>query len=180
MGRAVRCFGLSGRLEVDALIGYAQRKTGLADFGDDGWLRALKVLVDSINDEAGLTTTGQLIQRSRLAGALIQRLRIEEVLKRHPEVHDIDLGTIVMITGMQRTGTTLLQRLVNSHPGIRGVSGAEALDPVPAADPNDREAGHAGGGQPLRRRPFPTWPPSSWRSIRSTTGSRKRTSFCLT
>ncbi len=141
MGRAVRCFGLSGRLEVDALIGYAQRKTGLADFGDDGWLRALKVLVDSINDEAGLTTTGQLIQRSRLAGALIQRLRIEEVLKRHPEVHDIDLGTIVMITGMQRTGTTLLQRLVNSHPGIRGVSGAEALDPVPAADPNDREAG---------------------------------------
>ncbi len=173
MGRAVRCFGLSGRLEVDALIGYAQRKTGLADFGDDGWLRALKVLVDSINDEAGLTTTGQLIQRSRLAGALIHRLRIEEVLKRHPEVQGIDLGTIVMITGMQRTGTTLLQRLLNSHPGIRGVSGAEALNPVPAADPK-------GCGQALQRRPFPTWPPGSWRSIRSTTGSRKRTSFCLT
>ena len=124
---------------VDALTGYARRKTGLTDFGDGGCLRALKVLVDSINDEADLTTTGQLIQRSRIVGALIQRLRIEELLKRHPEIHDIGLGTIVMITGLQRTGTTLLQRLLNSHPAIRGVSGAEALDPVPAVDPKGRE-----------------------------------------
>ena len=139
IGRASRRFGLTRTLEVDALTGYAQRKTGLTDFGDDGCLRALKVLVDSINEEADLTTTGQLIQRSRLAGALIHRLRIEDLLKRHPEIHDIDLGTIVMVTGLQRTGTTLLQRLLNSHPAIRGVSGAEAMDPVPAADPEGRK-----------------------------------------
>ena len=145
IGGAGRRFGLSGRLEVDALIGCAQRRTGLTDFGDDGFLRALKVLVDSINDEARLTTTGQLIQRSRIAGALIHRLRIEDVLKRHPEVEDIDLGVIVMVTGMQRTGTTLLQRLLASHPVIRGLSVAEALDPVPAADPKGR-------GQAARRR----------------------------
>ena len=139
IGRAGRRFGLSGPLDVDALTGYAQRKTGLTDLGDEGCLRALKVLVDSINEEAELTTTGQLIQRSRLAGALIHRLRIEDLLKRHPEIHDIDLGTIVMVTGLQRTGTTLLQRLLNSHPAIRGVSGAEALDPVSAADPKGRK-----------------------------------------
>ena len=139
IGRAGRGLGFSGRLKVDALIGYARRKTGLTDLGDERCLSALKVLVDSINDEARLTETGRLIQRSRLAGALIHRLRIEDLLKRHPEIHDINLGTIVMITGLQRTGTTLLQRLLNSHPDIRGVTGAEAVDPVPAADPKPGE-----------------------------------------
>ena len=138
IGRAGPRFGLSGRLEVDSLIGHAQRKTGLTDFGEDGHLRALEVLVESINDEARLTAVGRQIQKSRLAAALVNRLRIEELLRRHPEIHDIDLGTIVLITGLPRTGTTLLQRLVNSHPGIRGISGAEALNPVSAIDPSER------------------------------------------
>ena len=138
----VRVFNLIGRagrnsgrcLEIDPLIDYARRKTGLTDFGEDGHLRALAVLVESINDEARLTATGRLIQKSRLAAALVHRLRIEDLLRRNPEIHDIDLGTIVLITGLQRTGTTLLQRLLNSHPGVRGVSGTEALDPVSAAN----------------------------------------------
>ena len=138
IGRAGLDFGISGRLEVDSLIDHAKRKTGLTDFGEDGHFRALEVLVESINDKARLTATGRLIQKSRLAAALVHRLRIEELLRRNPEIHDIDLGTIVLITGLQRTGTTLLQRLLNSHPGVRGVSGTEALDPVPAANPKER------------------------------------------
>ncbi len=138
IGRAGRSVGLSGRLEVDSLVGYAQRKTGLVDFGEDGHLRALQVLVESINDEARLTAMGQQIQKSRLGGALVNRLRIQELLRRHPEIHDIDLGSIVLITGLQRTGTTLLQRLLHSHPEIRGISGAEALNPVSPVDPSER------------------------------------------
>ena len=138
IGRAGRSLGLPGRLEVDSLIAHAQRKTGLTDFGGDEHLRALQVLVESINDEARLTATGRLIQKSRLADALVQRLRIQELFRRHPEIHDIGLGPIVLVTGLQRTGTTLLQRLLNAHPGVRGVSGAEALDPVSAADPKER------------------------------------------
>ena len=138
IGRAGRSFGLSGRLEVDSLVGYAQRKTGLTDFGEDGHLRALQVLVESINDEARLTATGRQIQKSRLAAALVHRLRIQELLRRHPEIGDVDLGRIVVITGLPRTGTTLLQRLLDSHPEIRGISGAEALNPVSAVDPSER------------------------------------------
>ena len=131
---------MSGSLEVDNLVNHAKRKTGLADFGDDGHLRALEVLVGSINDEARLTATGRIIQKSRLADALVQRLRIEDLLSRHPEIHDIKLGTIVLVTGLQRTGTTSMQRLLNSHPRIRGISGAEALHPVPAGNVKERGA----------------------------------------
>lgn len=124
--------GLTGPLRVDKLVNQAKRKTGLSDFGDDGHLRALEVLVGAINDEARLTATGRLIQRSRLAGALVHRSRIEALLATHPEIHDLALGKIVLVTGLQRSGTTLLQRLLGSHPEIEGVSAAEALNPVPA------------------------------------------------
>ena len=130
----------AGRLDVDALIKHARRKTGLSDFGDDGHLEALHVLAESINDEARLTPTGRVIQKSRLAGALVQRLRIQDLLKRHPEIDDIDLGPVIAITGLQRTGTTLLHRLLFSHPEIRGVSGLEALMPVSATDSAERAA----------------------------------------
>ena len=90
------------------------------------------MLVDSINGEADLTPTGKLIQRSRLTSALIQRLRIEELFKKHPEIHDVDLGSVILITGLQRTGTTFLHRLLYSNPDIRGLTSAEALEPVPA------------------------------------------------
>ena len=137
-GRAGLQLGLSDRLDVGALCEAARRKTGLTEFGDDGHLRALEVLVTSINDEARLTPTGQQIQKSRLVAALVHRLRIEDLLKRYPEIDDIDLGTIMLVTGLQRTGTTLLQRLLSSHPEIRGISGAEALLPVSTADGTER------------------------------------------
>ncbi|MCY3952318.1 MAG: sulfotransferase [bacterium] len=132
IGNAGRRGGPSGRLDVDSLVGAAQRKTGLSDFGEDGHRRALDVLVEAINDEARLTATGRQIQRTRLGAALVNRLRIQELLRRHPEIHEINLGRIVLIAGLQRSGTTLLQRLLNSHPDIRGISGAEVLNPVPA------------------------------------------------
>ena len=134
LGKVGGNLGLTGSLRVDTVVNQAKRKTGLADFGDDGHFRALDALVGSINDEARLTATGRFIQKSRLADALVHRLRIEDLLREHPEIHDIGLGKIVLVTGLQRTGTTLLQRLLNSHPEIEGISAAEALDPVPAGN----------------------------------------------
>lgn len=138
----VRAFNLLGgaserfgsRLEADALVKHAARKTGLSDFGDDGHFEALQALLGSITAEAQLTATGRLLQKSRLTDALVHRLRIEQLLKNQPEIEDIDLGAIVLVTGLQRSGTTLLQRLLHSNPAIRGVSAAEMLDP--AADGN--------------------------------------------
>ncbi len=134
IGRTRRNLGRPGSLAIEALVDEARRKARLTDLGNDGHLHALEMLVRSINDEAELTATGRLIQKSRLTRALVHRLRIEELLRRHPEIHDIDLGTIIMITGLQRTGTTIMHRLLNSNPDIRGVSGVEALEPVPAGN----------------------------------------------
>ena len=138
IGESGQRFGLGTALKVGALIDHATRKARLADFGDDGHLQALEVLVRSINEEAELHATGRLIQKARLTSALVHRLRVEQLLKRYPEIHDIDLGSIILITGLQRTGTTLLQRLLYSNPQIRGVSAVEALEPVPPGNVKER------------------------------------------
>lgn len=133
----VRLLNLLGRnrdsnsLQTDALIAQAKQKTGLDDLGDESFRPALDTLIDAINEEAELTVMGKMIQKSRLLSALIQRLRVAALLKRHPEIHHVDPGRIIMITGLQRTGTTLLHRLLHSHPQVRGISGAEGLEPVP-------------------------------------------------
>ncbi len=131
IGKLSENLGLSSSLNIEKLTTGAIRKTRLEDFGNDGHFEALEVLINSINEEAELTPTGSLIQKIRLTSALVHRLRIEELLKQHPEIHDISLEKIILITGLQRSGTTILHRLLNSHPDIRGVSGTEALNPLP-------------------------------------------------
>ncbi len=180
LGRSGRTLGPPGRLEAEDLVKQARRRTGLADFGDAEHFDAMEVLVKSINDEARLTATGRLIQKSRLTDALVHRLRIEELLKTHPEIQDIDLGTIILVTGLQRTGTTLLQRLLNSNPAIRGVSGAELLDPVPAGSTNGRGTIARKLRPILAQRVIPICHRSSWLSTRSAIVSRKRMSCCST
>lgn len=130
-GRAARRVGASGRLDVDRMVAKARRRTGLSSFGDEWFMEPLSVLVRSINEEADLTLLGRLIQRRRIEGALVTRLRVEELLRRRPEIRDIDLGPIVLIAGLQRTGTTTLHRLIASHPEMRAVEAWEGLNPLP-------------------------------------------------
>ncbi|MDE0452125.1 MAG: sulfotransferase [Gammaproteobacteria bacterium] len=132
LNAAARLTGLPGRLDVGAMVARAKRRTGLTDFGDEWFLEPLAVLVDAINTEAQLTPVGQWIQKARLTGALAKRLRVEELLRQHPEILDIDLRKIIVIASLQRTGTTTLHRLIAADPRARKLLAWEALDPLPS------------------------------------------------
>ena len=126
------------RLDAERMIANARKRTGLEDLGDERCLTALRVLVRSINEEAELTSTGVLLQRQRLEGALANRLRVQRLLKRHPEIQELDLGKVVLITGLQRTGTTALHRFLASHPDMRALMSWEALNPAPLPGEGER------------------------------------------
>lgn len=130
-GRAAGRVGARGKLDVDSMVAKARRRTGLSDFGDEWFMEPLSVLVRSINEEADLTLLGRLIQRRRIEGALATRLRVEDLLRRRPEIRDIELGPAIVIAGLQRTGTTTLHRLIASHPEMRAVAAWEGLNPLP-------------------------------------------------
>jgi len=133
LGGALGVLGIgpaTGRMSADELIAAARRRTGLSDFGDESFREPLERLVESIETEARLHPMGRLITRARLVGALATRLRVEALLRRRPEVRRAPLAPPIVIAGLQRTGTTLLHRLLASDPDLRALLSWEAIAPV--------------------------------------------------
>jgi len=135
LGRALSRWGLPQQpsLDVLSLMAAARRKEHLKDFGDPAFRRPLEILVHSIEREAELNLVGRFITRTRLVGMLANRLKLVELLRRDPSLASTPLRSPIVVSGLQRTGTTLLQRLLGSVPGARTVRAYENLDPMPAA-----------------------------------------------
>ena len=122
--------GTKSKLEIESLKKAAIKDTGLNDFGDF-WEEPLKVMLQSINDEAQLHPIGQFITRQRIINLLSVRLRAEDYFKRYPAILEQDLYPCMVIVGLQRTGTTKLQRLLAADPDNRAILSWEALNPAP-------------------------------------------------
>jgi hypothetical protein len=133
LGEAAPFGPLGGRLDADRLIAAARRRTGLTRFDGEAFREPLVRLLDAIEHEARLTATGRLITRTRLVGILQNRLRAQALFEQHPEILDERVEAPVFIVGLQRTGTTMLQRLLAADPGLRALASWEALNPAPLA-----------------------------------------------
>jgi len=133
IGRALWKLGIGGKpITVRGVLSDARRKVGLDDFGDEGFLEPLEVLVDSINREARLNPVGHMIIRSRIVGVLTNKLVAQDTIKRHPEILDIQVEAPIVVAGLARTGTTMLHRLIAQDPAIRSLASWEAINPAPA------------------------------------------------
>ncbi|MFS2295208.1 MAG: sulfotransferase [Actinomadura sp.] len=106
---------------VEDLHASARKVTGLDDFGDDDYLEGLEVLLASYAGEAGLTPLGNRAQRAMLRGALAARQFSEAAWRRHPEHADVPVERPIFVTGLPRTGTTALHRLLTADPAHQGL-----------------------------------------------------------
>ena len=118
-------------LDAGSLIDGACDRTGLADFGGEGWREGLDRLIDSLNGEASLTEGGEQILGLRLGMLLANRLRIVDMLTDHPEIGDQKVDGPIFIIGLPRTGTTALSNLLAADPQIRSLRLWESSDSVP-------------------------------------------------
>lgn len=126
--------GTKSVLEIESLKKAAIKVTGLSDFGKDFWEEPLQIMLKSINEEANLHPIGQFITRQRIINLLAVRLRAEDYFKRYPEILEQELYPVMLVIGLQRTGTTKLQRLLASDPDNRAILSWEALNPSPIKD----------------------------------------------
>ena len=131
LGPGLDRVGVLPRLRVDALVEAARRQTGLYDFGDEWFREPLAVLVESLETEARLSALGRTIMRSRLVGALVNRLRAEALFRAHPQILERPISPVLVIAGLQRTGTTVLHRLLAADPRLRAMLSWEAINPAP-------------------------------------------------
>lgn len=106
---------------IDDLHASAVRTVGLDDFGDDDYRDGLAVLLESYQRDAGLTELGSKMFRFFLKGALIARLLSEAGWKADPGYADVEITRPVFVTGLPRTGTTALHRLLAADPDSQGL-----------------------------------------------------------
>lgn len=132
--------GTKVHLDKDHLIRLARKQTGLHFFGNDFWEEPLERLLAAIEQEAQLHPVGRFITQQRMTSLLAIRLRAEEAFRKNPAILERELYPVQLICGLQRTGTTKLQRLLSADPDNRVLLSWEAINPVPLSDkPNEIE-----------------------------------------
>ncbi|RNL81343.1 sulfotransferase family protein [Nocardioides marmorisolisilvae] len=113
-----------------SLVADAQRKESLEDFGPGEYAGALEVLTADYPG-AGLSELGAHIIRSGLVHSLRMRLRATEWRRLHPEIAEEQIEAPVVVVGMMRSGTTLMQRLLAADPRFTCAHGWEVLEAAP-------------------------------------------------
>ncbi|MCY1424125.1 Sulfotransferase family protein [compost metagenome] len=117
---------------LDSLLAEASaRANGLDDFGPGDFREALAVLADALRDEARLSEQGRAVLREKLVAQLANRLVIEDHCKRHPEILEQAIDDPLVIVGLPRTGTTLLQRTLAVDPQFSKAQWWETRYPAP-------------------------------------------------
>lgn len=115
---------------AEELESAACERTGLADFGEPGWREGLDVLLGALAG-ARLSELGRMVWRGRLLSHAVQRLRVLDVLARHPEIERQPVPAPVFVVGLPRTGTTALSHLLAEDPATRSLRVWESAQPVP-------------------------------------------------
>ncbi|HUR13479.1 MAG TPA: sulfotransferase [Mycobacteriales bacterium] len=142
-GRAIRTINAVGgglhlapKLSSQSLMDAAAKRTGLRDFGDEGFRTGLDVLVGSLEEEAQLTFLGRVAAKSRLTSLLEQRLRL---IDAKPLYAGEQVARPVFVLGLPRTGTTVLYGMLAANPALRSPSSWEVSRPFPAPLGEDPE-----------------------------------------
>lgn len=60
-----------------------------------------------------------------------RRLVVIDTIRNVPEILEVEIPPIVYITGLERSGTTILHNLLALHPQLRPLLRWELMDPVP-------------------------------------------------
>lgn len=118
-------------LDENSLIETAKRNTGLDYFGEDDWYEPFKLLVKGFDEESELNLIGRIMTRSDMLMFLQNRLQIEDVFRRHPEVAEEQIKQPVMIIGQGRSGTSVMHNVLSQDPDNAVIRAWQVYFPCP-------------------------------------------------
>jgi hypothetical protein len=148
MDDAMPATGIQDLTEKSLMAEATNNSGGLTDFGDLWFLEPLGKLLDSIKNEAKLSAGGVAGQRARMVHGLVSRLRLQDAIKRNPEILDEKVTVAGTIVGLPRTGSTMFHRLLSNAPGFNSIKWFETQFYAPFAG-EER-------GNPVERRALAT------------------------
>ena len=117
-------------LSVPELIEEAAERAG-PWAGDVPFATSLELLVESCRRTAALNATGRQVLHKAVVRHLRNLRYLQTFVDAHPAVTGRRLEAPLVVTGLPRTGTTLLHHLLACDPDHRVLRFWEALHPVP-------------------------------------------------
>jgi hypothetical protein len=127
-------------LAVDALLARADDQAGPAsapagrEGAEAGLRQALARLSAALTTEAALTGSGARVAAGAIVAAITTARRLRRFAAERPELPRRPLPPVVVITGLHRTGSTLLHHLLAEHPRLRAPQLWELMHPVGGQD----------------------------------------------
>ena len=98
---------------------------------EEEWRVGLRVLLDSLENEASLTLFGRYFASQQIGDALKRRAEIQKYWKSESSWSKEMISRPIFIVGLPRTGTTFLQELLSQDTTLRTLKMWELMDPVP-------------------------------------------------
>jgi hypothetical protein len=153
--RAAHAYGEKQRVELTpaAVLAAAEQRTGLSDFGPDDFRERLALQLEEVDQDGERTGLGRLVAWNDAVRAASNRLRIHDLLARHPEIADVEIRRPIVVVGLPRSGTTHLVNLIAADERLRSMPLWEGQEPV--ADP--KEPRGEGGVDPRWARSQRAW-----------------------
>ncbi len=118
-------------LDPGVLLDQARRRTGLRDFGDESFIDPFRRVMAAYEEDASLTLIGRMAARNDTLRILAGRLRIEADIARCPAIAEQPVRRPLFITGLPRTGTTILHEILTQDPANRVPLTWETMYPSP-------------------------------------------------
>jgi hypothetical protein len=140
-------------LSEQAVLEAARAKTGLTDFGPDDFRARLAMLLNEWNADPGLSNIHRITLWGYVTRYAANRLLIQDILKRHPEIHDERIERPIIVAGLPRSGTTHLVNLIAADRRLRSLPLWESYEPIPLPG----EAAGADGVDPRYARCAEAW-----------------------
>jgi hypothetical protein len=119
------------QLTQASILDAARTETGMADFGATDFIERLDVWLQAINEDADASDIARLNLHQMCVRYAATRLRIEDKIRRHPEILDIEIERPIIVAGLPRSGTTHLLGLISADSRLRSLPWWEAIAPVP-------------------------------------------------
>lgn len=105
----------------EAILSAARAATGLDDFGADDFRERLAVWIEAIDADEGLSPLNRMSLRGMCVRYASTRLRIEDTIRRHPEILSIEIDRPIIVAGLPRSGTTNLVSLLSADARLRSL-----------------------------------------------------------
>jgi len=125
---------LRQKLDARKLMQQACDESGLSDFGDEGFALPLGKQLDCFARDANFHAAGLKDFQEEVVRDLINRLRFQQDLKRHPEILDEDVSDPIIILGLPRSGTTKMQRMLGTDTNLLKTYAWQTRYPAPFPD----------------------------------------------